>query len=139
MYDFVDTNVAEIIGQGERATLQILKDIYGDSAEYFTQFKFKDLLKGDWIDTVTERQEKETLDIVVKTPKKTMVFRVQDKHHTGRITEARDTVQRKTLEWNDCIVVDLWFHDCPELWKDEVNDASKQEIITILKSQGIYP
>ena len=131
--------MTEIIGKGERAALQILKEIYGDTAEYFIQYKFKDLLQGEWVDTVTERQEKETIDIVVKLPKKTIAIRIQDPHHTGRITEARDTVQRKTLEWNEVAVVDLWFHDCPELWKDVVNDTSKNEVITILKSLGIYP
>jgi len=131
--------MTEIIGRGERAALEILKEIYGDTAEYFIQYKFKDLLKGEWVDTVTERQEKETIDIVVKLPKKTIAIRIQDPHHTGRITEARDTVQRKTLEWNEVAVVDLWFHDCPELWKDVVNDTSKNEVITILKSLGIYP
>lgn len=131
--------MTEIIGKGERAALEILKEIYGDTAEYFIQYKFKDLLQGEWVDTVTERQEKETIDIVVKLPKKTIAIRIQDPHHTGRITEARDTVQRKTLEWNEVAVVDLWFHDCPELWKDVVNDTSKNEVITILKSLGIYP
>lgn len=131
--------MTEIIGKGERAALQILKEIYGDTAEYFIQYKFKDLLQGEWVDTVTERQEKETIDIVVKLPKKTIAIRIQDPHHTGRITEARDTVQRKTLEWNEVAVVDLWFHDCPELWKDVVNETSKNEVITILKSLGIYP
>lgn len=131
--------MTEIIGRGERAALEILKEIYGDTAEYFIQYKFKDLLQGEWVDTVTERQEKETIDIVVKLPKKTIAIRIQDPHHTGRITEARDTVQRKTLEWNEVAVVDLWFHDCPELWKDVVNDTSKNEVITILKSLGIYP
>jgi hypothetical protein len=131
--------MAEIIGHGERATIQILKSIYGESAEYLTQVKFKDLLKGEWLDTVTERQEKETLDIVVKLPVKTIVVRVQDEHHNGDITAKRDLVQRKTLEWNDCAVVDLWYHDCPELWKDEVNETSKDEVITVLKSLGLYP
>lgn len=136
---FVDTNMAIIIGRGERAALEILKSIYGNTAEYFTQFKFRDLLKGDWIDTVTERQDKETLDIVVKLPVKTIVVRVQDEHHNGDITAKRDLVQRKTLEWNDCVVVDLWYRECPELWKDEVNEKSKDEVVTVLKSLGLYP
>lgn len=131
--------MTEIIGRGEVAALKILKNIFGDTAEYFTQYKFKDLMKGEFIDTVTERQEKETIDIVVKLPMKTLAVRIQDKHHNGAITTMRDTVQRKTLEWNDCTVVDLWFHDCPELWKDVVNEASEQEVKLILKSLGLYP
>jgi len=131
--------MTEIIGCAEKTALEILKSIYGNTAEYFTQVKFKNLLKGEWVDTVTERQEKETLDIVVKLPIKTIVVRIQDKHHTGNITSKRDIVQRKTLEWNDCVVVDVWFYDCPELWKDQVNEKSRGELVTILKSLGIYP
>lgn len=133
--------MTEIIGRGEKTALAILKEIYGerDDIEYFTQYKFKDLLKGEWVDTVTERQEKETIDIVVKTPRKTLAVRIQDPHHNGRITEMRDKVQRKTLEWNEVAVVDLWFHESPELFKEKLNDQSRNEVVTILKSLGVYP
>lgn len=130
----------EIIGQGERAALKILKEIYKDEAEYFTQFRFKDLMKGDFIDTLSERQEKETIDILVRlNTGKDIAIRIQDKHHIGRITECRDKVQRKMLEWNDVLVVDLWFNECIELWTDKVNDKSRDEIKTLLKSLDLLP
>ena len=68
----------QFIGRGEKTALAVLKDLFGLKADYKIQVKFKDLLKGDWIDTVTERQEKETLDIVVVKRDKTIVFRIQD-------------------------------------------------------------
>ena len=86
----------QFIGRGEETALAILKDLFGLKAEYKTQVKFKDLLKGDWIDTVTERQEKETLDIVIIKHGKTIVFRIQDAHHRGMHTQERDLVQKKT-------------------------------------------
>ena len=55
----------QFIGRGEETALSVLKDLFGLKADYKIQVKFKDLLKGDWKDTVTERQEKETLDIVI--------------------------------------------------------------------------
>lgn len=131
--------MTEIIGRGERAALQIFKEIYGDTAEYFIQYRFKDLLNDVFKDTLSERQEKETIDIVVKLPVTTLAVRIQDAHHTGRLTSMRDTVQKKTLEWNNCAVIDLWFHDCPELWKDVVNQKSIDEVTNVLKSLNLYP
>ena len=109
----------QFIGRGEVTALAILKDLFGLKAEYKTQVKFKDLLKGDWVDTVTERQEKETLDIVIIKNNKVIVFRIQDDHHRGMHTQEIDLVQKKTLEWNDCYVVDVWEHDCPNLFKED--------------------
>jgi len=109
----------QFIGRGEKTALAVLKDLFGLKADYKTQVKFKDLLKGDWIDTVTPSQEKETLDIVVIKNNKVIVFRIQDNHHRGMHTQERDLVQKKTLEWNDCYVVDVWDHDCPNLFKED--------------------
>jgi len=129
------TYVVEFIGAGERATLKILREIFGNTAEYIIQYKFKDLLTPEY--DLSERQEKETLDIVVKLPSKTIVVRVQDKHHTGAVTSIKDIVQRKTLEMCDICVVDIWFYECPKLWTDVLNDGSRNEVKTILKSAGL--
>ena len=118
----------EFIGDGEEVALEILKDIFGEEAEYSTQVKFTSLLQPEWLDTISERQEKETLDIVISQNDKTIVFRVQDDHHKGFHTQQRDLVQKKTLEWNNCIVVDLWKDECPILFKNMKNEDSFSEI-----------
>ena len=118
----------QFIGKGEETALSILKDMYGESAEYKIQVSFRNLLNEEWQGTLTERQEKETLDIVVKTNLKTVVFRIQDAHHRGMHTAERDLVQKKTLEWNGHTVVDLWDHDCPELFKEKKNSKSIAEV-----------
>ena len=118
----------QFIGKGEETALSILKDMYGESAEYTIQVSFRSLLNEEWQGTLTERQEKETLDIVVKTNLKTVVFRIQDAHHRGMHTAERDLVQKKTLEWNGHTVVDLWDHDCPELFKEKKNAKSVAEV-----------
>ena len=118
----------QFIGRGEETALLIIKDLFGENAEYSIQVPFKDLLEDDWKDTVTARQDKETLDIVVKLNPKNkadtdwnyiIVFRIQDNHHRGMHTQERDLVQKKTLEWNGCIVVDIWEYDCPNLFKED--------------------
>ena len=118
----------QFIGKGEETALSILKDMYGESAEYTIQVSFRSLLNEEWQGTLTERQEKETLDIVVKTNLKTVVFRIQDAHHRGMHTAERDLVQKKTLEWNGHTVVDLWDHNCPELFKEKKNSKSIAEV-----------
>lgn len=124
------------IGHGENVALEILIQLFSDK-EVKTQVKFKDLLKGDWIDTVTERQEKETIDIVVYSDP-IIAVRVQDARHTGSGMSMRDTVQKKTLEWNDIKVVDLNHYDCINIMKDKRNDESMREVIEALNHAGIY-
>lgn len=124
-----------IIGKGEETTFELLMQLFPDK-EIKTQVPFKELLTGDWKDTVTERQEKETIDIVVYHDP-VIAIRVQDPHHNGRLSSARDTVQRKTLEWNGVRVVDLQFYECTEIMKERVNDTSMKELIQALRDEGI--
>ena len=127
----------QIIGRGEDIALEILKGEFGDDAIYKTQVSFKSLLEGDWLDTITERQEKETIDIVITKDDKKIAVRVQDRHHNGMITAQRDLVQKKTLEWNNCLVIDLIEQECPTLFKDILNIESIKEVqnaLTIMKN-----
>jgi len=127
----------EIIGHGEDVCVSILRELYPE-AEIKTQFKFKDLMKGDFVGSVTERQEKETLDIVVfRENMMPIVVRVQDKHHSGSVTSDRDKVQKKTLEWNDCIVVDVQHYNCPNIFKDKNNEESKRELLEAFSDADI--
>ena len=116
------------IGKGEKSALAILKKIF-PSADIQIQFPFKNLMNEEFFGSLSDRQKKETLDIVVfQYANPTIVIRVQDKTHVGTMKQVRDTVQKKMLEWNDCKVVDLWFYECPMLWKEKVNKTSEEEI-----------
>jgi hypothetical protein len=123
------------IGKGEYSALEMIITLFPDK-EVKTQVKFKDLLKGEWVDTVSGRQEKETIDIVIYSDP-IIAVRVQDPRHTGRLLSMRDTVQKKTLEWNDVKVVDLNHYDCPHIMKEEVTDDSMREIIEAFSHAGI--
>jgi len=124
----------KFVGEGERTALKIIQSIFGDNCEYKIQYLFKKLMKGDFLDTLSERQEKETLDIVVfRIEKPTIVIRVQDKHHNGILKSGQDVIQKQMLEWNGCIVVDLWYRDCPTVWKEEINETSIEEISANLR------
>ena len=111
--------------------LEILKTEFPD-AEFKIQVPLRDLLSEEWQDTMTERQEKETLDIVITQNDKKIAVRVQDKRHNGIGLAQRDIVQKKTLEWNNCIVVDLVEQECPILFKELLNDESIKEVKSVL-------
>ena len=125
------------IGKGERSALVILKKIFL-TADIQIQFPFSNLMNEQFFGSLSDRQKKETLDIVVfRDDLPTVVVRVQDKTHVGTMKSARDTVQKKMLEWNDCKVVDLWFYECPTLWKEKVNKSSEEEIRVAFTDIGL--
>ena len=126
-----------IIGKGEKTALEVLKEIYGRDVEYSTQIQFKHLMNYEFIDDLSERQQKETVDIVLFSGFNPVCVRVQGGDHSGILKSARDTVQKQMLEWCNCIVVDLWFHDCPELFKEKLNDESRREVREALTRVGL--
>ena len=127
------------IGHGENVCKSILKELYPE-ADIKVQWHFSKLMKGEFVGAVTERQEKETLDIVVFRQRlMPIVVRVQDKHHSGSLTSDRDLVQKKTLEWNNCIVVDVQHYNCPNIFKDELTDDSRRELLEALSDSDISP
>ena len=126
-----------IIGKGEKTALEVLKEIYGKDVEYSTQIQFKHLMNYEFIDDLSERQQKETVDIVLFSGFNPVCVRVQGGDHSGILKSARDTVQKQMLEWCNCVVVDLWFHDCPELFKEKLNDESRREVREALTRGGL--
>ncbi len=126
------------VGEGERACLTILKSMFGKVCEYKQQYPFSKLMSDEFKDSLGERQKKETLDIVIFRPEqRTIVVRVQDKHHKGLRISAIDLIQKQMLEWNNCIVVDLWWEECPTLWEDVVNEKSIEEVSTYLRKADL--
>jgi hypothetical protein len=105
-----------LLEREKKTAVKVLKKIY-PKEDIQIQVPFKNLMKGEFLGALTERQQKQTLDIVIfgVTKPFTLVIRVQGKNHTlETMTAARDySSERRCLEWNDCKVVDLWFYDCP--------------------------
>jgi len=127
----------EIIGQGEVATLEIVKEMFGNSSEYLTQVKLSDMVAPEYLETFSDRQLKETIDIVVVTLFEYIAIRVQDKHHTSARMATIDNIQKLMLEWNGWKVVDIWHYECKELWKDKVNKRSRLELENAIKESRI--
>ena len=127
----------EIIGQGEVAALDIVKEMFGNSSEYLTQVKLSNMVTPEYLETFSDRQLKETIDIVVVTVFENLAIRVQDKHHASARMATIDNIQKNMLEWNGWKVIDVWHYECKELWKDKVNSKSKLELELAIKESGI--
>ena len=98
---------------------------------------FKDLISFELIpEGLSDRQKKESVDIVVYTGFYPICVRVNGKDHSGVLKSARDSVQKQMLEWSNCVVVDLWIYDCPTLFKEELNEESIREVKEGLSSQN---
>ncbi len=127
------------IGKGEDTVFKILNDIYRTPTfEIKRQYMFKDLMNKVFIDTLSERQEKESLDFVIFGETiKTLVIRVQDKHHASPRAAGHDIGQKQMLEWNDCNVIDIQFYNCPNIFKELLNYESNRELMEAFKHENI--
>ena len=101
-----------IIGVGEDTAISILHDIY-TNAKIMPQYPLVRILTDEYKDSLSESYLKHKIDIMVFTPTRRIAVRVQGKDHDGVLKSARDTVQKKLLEWHDCVVVDLYGSNAP--------------------------
>ena len=134
-----DSN-GNIIGAGEDTAVAILEELnaLNTNLEIIRQQPLVGLLKDEFKDSLAESYLKHKIDIMLVGLDKPVVVRVQGKDHEGILKSARDTVQKKILEWHNCIVVDLNWYDCPNLFKEELNDDSREEVKSALYSLGVH-
>jgi len=133
-----DSN-GNIIGAGEDTAAAILEELnaLNTNVEIIRQQPLVGLLKDEFKDSLADSYLKHKIDIMIIGLDKPVVVRVQGKDHEGVLKSARDTVQKKILEWHNCIVVDLNWYDCPNLFKEELNDGSREEVKNALSSLDI--
>ena len=127
-----------IIGVGETTAISILNDVFKDSTKIIPQYPLIKLLTDDYIDSLAESYLKHKVDIMIFTADQKIVVRVQGKDHDGVLKSSRDTVQKKLMEWNDCIVVDLTWQECPYLFKEQKDENSYLEVINAFKDSGLH-
>jgi|TARA_R110000824_G_scaffold6766_5_gene31206 hypothetical protein len=127
------------IGKGEDTVFKMLSDMYKEPTfEIKRQYMFKDLMNEVFRGSLSERQEKESLDFVIFGETiKTLVIRVQDKHHASLRASGHDIVQKKMLEWNDCNVIDIQFYNCPNIFKELFNNESSRELIEAFQHENV--
>lgn len=128
--------MTEIIGQGEVTLIQILLELFPRDI-IKKQVKLRDLLKGDFKKTMSLREEKETVDVVLYRKGETICFRVMGRDHLGSMKSNIDKIQKRILEMNKCKVLDLWYYESKELFRDRNNLNSREEVKEILKENKI--
>ena len=127
-----------IIGVGEDTAVSILNDVFKDGSKIIPQYPLRQLLTDDYIDSLAESYLKHKVDIMIFTKTKRIVVRVQGKDHDGVLKSARDTVQKKLMEWNGCVVVDLTWQECPYLFKEQKDENSYLEVINAFEGSGLH-
>lgn len=127
----------EFIGSGELTLVQILKELF-PTGGIQTQVKVKDLLKGDFKKSMSTRQEIETIDVLLELPRlDPIVLRVQGKDHLGSRKSQLDKIQERILRMNRYKIIDVWYYEAPELFRDKLNNNSRTEVKWILKRNNI--
>ena len=128
-----------IIGVGEDTAVSILNDIFTDGSKIIPQYPLVKLLTDDYIDSLAESYLKHKVDIFISSPSgRKIIVRVQGKDHDGVLKSSRDTVQKKLMEWNGCLVVDLTWQECPYLFKEEKDENSYLEVMNAFKDSGLH-
>jgi len=127
----------EIIGAGEIATKNILKGLFPLSTVH-GQVPLRTLVRPVYISSLSERQQKETIDIVLERKGEMPVaIRVQDKHHMGGKMGSIDKIQERELNLSGLKVIDIWYYEAPQTFKDRESKEAQSEIKKILKLSGI--
>ena len=128
-----------IIGAGEDTAVSILNDLFNDGSKIIPQYPLIKLLTDDYIDSLAESYLKHKVDILIFSPGgRKIAVRVQGKDHDGVMKSARDTVQKKLMEWNGCVVVDLTWQECPYLFKEQKDENSYLEVMNAFESSGLF-
>lgn len=128
-----------IIGVGEDTAISILNDVFKDGSKIIPQYPLRKLLTSDYIDSLAESYLKHKVDILIFRPGGMKIaVRVQGRDHEGIMKSARDTVQKKLMEWNGCVVVDLTWQECPYLFKEQKDENSYLEVINAFEGSGLH-
>ena len=127
-----------IIGVGEDTAISIIYDIFEDDTKIISQYPLFKILTEDFKDSLSESYLKHKIDIMIFTKTKKIAVRVKRKDHEGVLKSARDTVQKKILEWHDCVVVDLDWQECPYLFKEQKDENSYLEVMNALENSGLF-
>ncbi len=123
-----------MIGRGEKTAIEIIKEMMPD-AVIDTQVSLYKLILPEYRDTLSDRQMKETIDIIVKRRHKPVLcVRIQDKHHASMHFGKIDGVQKTLLEWSTHDVVDIPENECPELFKEKLSNKARHELGYYIKS-----
>lgn len=102
----------------------------------YRQVPLVDVLHPDYLMDLSEVHQKGSIDLFLIHDGKKYAIRVQNGGttknkkggHYGDNKSKHDSVQRMMMEKSGLNVVDVWQHECPNIFKDRDNDASLEEL-----------
>lgn len=132
----IDPMTGAWIGAGEDATYEILSTWYGrknlSRTVKFSSFR----VKIPW--GISKRQEKETIDLVLKYPPWTFCIRLQDRHHKGQMMPQIDAIQKAFIEEIPYHkIIDIHQDDAPSLFNEETGDEARLELWLNFLENGV--
>jgi len=126
-----------IVGSGEYPLVQILKERLSDVI-VFTQVHLNCLVPAEETREFSERQTKETVDVLIIYKNKFIIFRVQHgvnqkyhpKGHLGEKLTQTDLIQKTLIQryHDNHSVIDLSKSQCQTLFSDKNNWYSQSEV-----------
>lgn len=128
------------IGAGENTAFKILQELF-PKYTILTQYPLRKLIPRNQLKYLSKRQNKETLDLVLIDSllhkKNVIIVRVQDRHHKGDITARNDGIQKDLLKSLKYEVVDLLWNEHEEIFKEQYNEKSINEVKDALQRSQI--
>lgn len=122
-----------MIGRGENLVCEILKESF-PKCKLERQKKLTDICL---IHDPSERQTKETIDIVMLYNHQKIAVRVQN--DKGTLKMKSEDVQRKELKQSEFLVADISEYECKNVFKEQKNYITYLEIFSALYIAGVKP
>lgn len=120
------------IGDGEDTTLAILK-IFFPTAEFERQIPIGNYVSSEIYDLYDPVYKKASIDIGMWYMGHNFAIRVQGDDHTGDIKARKDRIQKKDIEDTGADIVDIFFRECPNIFKERLNWDSVIEFCNMFK------
>lgn len=143
----IDDETGNFVGKGEDPTVDLLihaLHLKEQKTKYFTdkkqgiyrQISLLDLLHPDYIQDMAEDHRKGSVDIVLVIKSEIYAIRVQGDGHYGDLKSGKDALQKSWLIKSGINVIDIWKHECKELFnKDRLTPKSVNEIVQSFEYQ----
>jgi len=136
-----------IIGRGEQTLIEILDEKLHGDARIYTQIHLKYLVPKEQVELFSERQQKETIDVVMLYHNNWTCFRVQhgsnkkyqSKGHLGKELAQADVVQKRLIQryHGNNSVIDFRESECKTLFTNKNNWYSQSEVGIVCMLEGL--
>ena len=137
----IDDETGNFVGRGEDPTVDLLvhalhlkeqktRDFKDRKQGVYRQIPLVDLVHSDYVQDMAEDHQKGSVDIVLVLKNEIYAIRIQGFGHYGDLKSSKDAIQKSWLIKSNINVIDIWKHECMELFnKDKLTEKSINEIV----------